>query len=130
MTGGIGLLVAILVGVCLYLALPAAMIWGWIRWLRPTQPRTLFSILSLAGFVLSTASGLLAISAMLCARAIGGFPFYSPPLLRIYAWGALLSTAATALGAVGVLRPSPLRWHALACGLGTLLFWLVSAAGE
>lgn len=130
MSGGIGFLIAILAGVGLYLVLPAAMIWGWTRWVRPTRPRTPFSILSFAGFVLATASGLLAISAILYARANGGFPFYSPPLLRIYRWGATLSVIASALGAIGVWRPSPLRWHALACGVGTLLFWLVSAAGE
>jgi hypothetical protein len=50
---------------------------------------TLFSVLSLIGFTLASASGLLAVSSVLYAHAIGGFPFYDPRLLRIYRWGDL-----------------------------------------
>ncbi len=74
----------VLLAVGFYVGLPAVMIWGWVRWLKRKQPRTLLSVLSLIGFTLATASGLLATSAMLYARAVGGFPFYDPLLLRIY----------------------------------------------
>ncbi|HTD24531.1 MAG TPA: hypothetical protein VK738_17870 [Terriglobales bacterium] len=114
----------------IYIALPAVMIWGWVRWTKRREPRTAFSTLSLIGFTLGTVSGLLAISAMLYARAVGGFPFYDASLMRIYRWGALLSLAAMVFAIIGLWRPSPLRWHAPVCAVGTLVFWLAAAAGE
>jgi len=122
--------ILILYVVGIYIALPAAMIWGWVRWSRHTQPRTWPSILSLVGFALATASGLLAASSVLYAHAIGGFPFYDPLLLRIYRWGALLSLSGTVFALIGVWRPGPLRWHAATCAVGTLLFWFATAMGE
>jgi hypothetical membrane protein len=122
--------ILILYVVGMYIALPAAMIWGWVRWLKRKQPRTPFSILSLIGFALATVSGLLATSSVLYAHAIGGFPFYDPLLLRIYRWGALLSLSGTAFALIGVWRPGPLRWHAPTCAVGTLLFWFAAAMGE
>jgi len=65
-----------LIGVGLYVALPVLIIWGWVRWRKRTQPRSWPSILSLIGFALATASGLLAASSVSYAHAIGGFPFY------------------------------------------------------
>lgn len=122
------LLVLFAVGV--YVGLPALMIWGWARWFRRTQPRTLPSILSLIGLTLATASGLLAVSSVMYAHAIGGFPFYDPRLLRIYRWGGLLSLSGIVFGIAGVWRPGPVRWLAPVCSLGTLLFWFASAMGE
>lgn len=122
------LLVLYLAGICV--ALPVAMIWGWARWARRPKRRDMSSILSLAGFALATASCLLAISSLLYAQAIGGFPFYDSRLLRIYRWGSLLSLAGVLLAISGVWRSSPLRWHAPACSAGTLLFWLVAMNGE
>ena len=114
----------------IYIALPAVMIWGWARWMKRSEPRTAFSTLSLVGFTLGTVSGLLAISAMLYARAVGGFPFYDPSLLKLYRWGALLSVAAMVFAIIGLWRPSSLRWHAPVCAAGTLVFWLATAASE
>lgn len=114
----------------IYIGLPAVIVWGWVRWLKRTQPRTWLSILSLIGFAFATASGLLAASSVLYAHAIGGFPFYDPSLLRIYRWGALLSLSGTVFALIGVWRPGPLRWHAPACAVGTLLFWFAAAMGE
>lgn len=34
----------------IYIALPAAMVWGWARWSKRSQSRTVLSILSLIGF--------------------------------------------------------------------------------
>jgi uncharacterized BrkB/YihY/UPF0761 family membrane protein len=106
------------------------MMWGWVRWMKQRGPRTTFSTLSLTGFALGTASGLFAIGAMLYARAVGGFSFYDPALVKIYRWGTLLSVAAIMFAIIGLWRPSSLRWHALVCALGTLVFWLAVAAGE
>jgi heme/copper-type cytochrome/quinol oxidase subunit 1 len=120
--------VLFVLGICI--ALLAVMIWGWVRWAKHREPRTAFSTLSLVGFILATASGLLAISAMLYARAGGGFLFYDPSLVRIYRLGVILSLAAMAFAIVGLWRPSPLRWHAPLCAVGTLVFWLAAAGSE
>lgn len=122
--------ILVLIVVSMYIALPAVMIWGWVRWSKYTKPRTTFSTLSLIGFTFATASGLLAISAMLYARVAGGFSFYDHSLLRIYRWGALLSVAGMVFAITGLWRPSPLRWHAPVCAVGTLALWLAAAAGE
>ncbi len=106
------------------------MIWGWVRWIRRKKPITLFSTLSLIGLALATASELLAISMMLYARISGGFGYYDPILMKIYAWGTLFSVAGLTLTIIGAWRPSSLRWHALVCTVGTLLYWLVQLANE
>ena len=62
----------------------------------------LFPILSLIGFVLATASGLLALSSVVYAHVIGGFPYYDPRLLRIYAWGGVLSLSGIVFGIFAV----------------------------
>jgi uncharacterized BrkB/YihY/UPF0761 family membrane protein len=106
------------------------MIWGWTRWMKRREPRTVFSTLSLIGFTLASISALLAISAMLYARAGGGFSFYDPSLMKIYRSGALLSVTAMVFAIIGLWRPSSLRWHAPVCAAGTLVFWLAAASGE
>jgi hypothetical protein len=111
-----------------YLALPAVLVVGWVRWSRRRQIGRTWP--SLAGFSLGTASALLAVGAMLYARSSGGFPFYDPALLRIYRWGLLLSVAGLVFAAVGVRWSGPVRWYAPAAAVGTLLFWLGTAAGE
>ena len=128
--GVIESVVVVLFTVGFYVGLPALMMWGWARWFRRTQPRSLPSILSLIGLTLATASGLLAVSSVMYAHAIGGFPFYDPRLLRIYRWGGLLSLSGLVFGIAGVWRPSPVRWLAPVCSFGTLLFWFASAMGE
>jgi hypothetical protein len=124
------LTVLVLFAIGIYLAVPAAMILGWVRWIRRRQPLTLSSILSLIGFTLASASGLLSISSVLYAQTIGGFPYYDPSLLRIYRWGVLLSLAAIVFAISGAWRPGPLRWYAPTCAAGMLVFWFMSASGE
>jgi hypothetical protein len=122
--------IEVLLAIGAYLAVPVAMISGWVRWLKRRQPQTLFSTLSMIGFMLATASGLLAVSSVLYAEIIGGFPYYDPSLLRIYRWGGLLSLAGIVFAMSGAWRPSPLRWYAPACAVGMLLFWFMTASGE
>ena len=110
-----------------YFVLPVVLIWGWARWTNLAKPRTAASILSLAGFVLATASALLAVSSIAYAQAIHGFRFYDPGVMRIFRWGFLLSLGAIVLGLGGVSRPSSLRWHAPVAAIGTLAFWLMAA---
>jgi hypothetical protein len=89
-----------------------------------------FSVLSVIGFALATVSELLAISMVLYARVSGGFAFYDPTLMRIYAWGMLISVVGMTVAIIGAWRPSSLRWYSLVCTAGTLLYWLVQASNE
>jgi hypothetical protein len=123
-------IVGLVVLVGIYLALPLTTIWGWIRWTSRSHLPGLSSILSLIGFALATASGILAISTLMYGRAIGGFQYYDPLLLRIYRLGALLSLIGILFSLSGAWRPGPLRWHAPICSAGMLLFWFVQAMGE
>jgi hypothetical protein len=112
------------------LATPVLIIWGWIRWSQTTIPRTIPSTLSFIGFCLATASALLGLFAALYARFIHRFPFYDPALMKIYACGSLLSLAAVLFAVGGVWRKGPVRWHAPACAIGTLLFWIAAMSHE
>jgi hypothetical protein len=113
-----------------YLVAPTMLIWGWIRWVSRREELGRPFFLALIGFVLSTASGMLALSTTVYAFVIHGFPFYYPTLLRIYAWGFLLSAGGVVLGLTGVWAPNVLRWQAPLAGLGTLAFWMIAAATE
>ena len=119
-----------LTGIGLEIGLPALVIWGWVRWFKRQQPRTLLSTLSLIGFVLATASTVLAFTSVLYSIAVGGFPYYDPLLLKIYRWGSFLSLSGIVFAISGIWRPGPLRWHAPACAIGMLLFWFAMAIGE
>lgn len=119
---------AIAIGIML--SVPIALAWGWVRWWKQDKTRSVFSIFSLIGFAFATASALLGVSTAIYAKAIGGFPYYDPTLLRIYRYGALLSLSGIVFGVAGLWKPSALRWHAPVCAVGTLLYWLMQASTE
>jgi len=112
-----------------YLLSPIMLIWGWSRWASQPKLRTASAMLSLCGFLLATASGLLAVSSIAFAQ-IHHFPYYDPLLLRIFRTGTLLSLGGFAFGVSGVWRASPLRWHAPISAIATLAFWFMAATGE
>ena len=111
--------------------MPALTIAGWIRWvrqrrqLRARQPR-----LSLAGLILGSASGLLALAGLAYVRFVQQFPFCDPTLLTMYRCGFSLSVAGLVFSLISLRRPHPTRWYDLAASMGTLLFWLIAAAAE
>jgi hypothetical protein len=112
-----------------YLAAPILLVWSWVRWVRQPGRRTPSAILSFAGLAFATASALFAISALVYSRSIGGgFPnhFDDPLFLKMFQWGGLFSRIGIALGICGLWRPNALRWHALACAVGVLMFWTVT----
>jgi hypothetical protein len=113
-----------------WIVAPTLLIWGWIRWVRRPKRWTILSILSLVGFLLATASGLVAVSSVIYSGAIGGFAYYDPRLLRIIRVGSLLSMAGFIAGLGGMWRPSSLRWHGPVSALGMFAFWLGTAASE
>jgi hypothetical protein len=113
-----------------YLLSPVMLIWGWARWFRRPKLRTMPVILSPLGFILATASALLALSAAAYALVTGGFPYYDPLLMRIVGIGALLSLGGLVLGIGGLRQRNSLRWHAPVCATATLAFWILSAVGE
>ena len=113
-----------------YAGVPALLIWSWVRWFKRPKPRTPFSVLPLVGLAFATASVLLAGSSILYANFIDRFAYYDPRLMRIFLLGFVLSAAASGFGIAAVWKRSTLRWHVLACGVATLLFWFVAAAGE
>ena len=110
------------IGVTLVVCGPwlAVIIFSWIRWARAKQPRTLCSTLSLAGLVLATASALFAFVLSSYAGS-----FYVARQLGVEA-----SLVAVFVAVCGAWRPHPLRWRALACGAGMLVFWSLSRVLE
>lgn len=110
------------IGVTLVVCGPwlAVIIFSWIRWARATQPRTLSSILSLAGLVLATASVLFAF--------VPSFHSSSSDVARSLGLG--VSLVAVFFAVCGAWRPHPLRWRALACGAGVVVFWFLSLVLE
>jgi hypothetical protein len=94
------------------------------------KPKTVPAILSLLGFMLASASALLAVSAIAYSLIRGGFRYYDPVLMRIFGVGSLLSLGGLVFGLAGVWRPSSLRWHAPVSAIATLAFWIAAATGE
>lgn len=113
-----------------YIALPVAILGGWIHWAKQPKSLTLFSALSMIGFFLATCSALLAFGGLSYAHAIGGFPFYDPRLMRRYSWGGRLSLAGIVLGLISCFRRNTLRWYAPICSVGVFIFWFGAAIGE
>jgi hypothetical protein len=102
--------------------------------MEPKQ-RTLTSILSLIGFLLASASALLALSAIICAQiiyaqVIHGFRYQDPWLPRLFRAGGLISIAGIVFGLSGVWRKNSLRWQSPVAALGALAFWLGMATAE
>ena len=112
-----------------FLGSPIMLIWGWARWRSEPKLRTVPAILSLIGFVLATASAVLAVSTIAVAQ-FHHFPYYDPALLRIFRWGTFLSLGGIVFGISGVWRQSSLRWHAPVSAAGMLAYWFLAASME
>lgn len=115
----------------LFLALPLLiLLWAIWRWAE-TSPRIApprwryYSAIVAVG--LAGISALLWFISITWARAIGGFPFYDPVLLRFYRWGGLTAMAGLL---VSFLGKGKLRWPT--CGLSLLMtfLWFAAAMGE
>jgi hypothetical protein len=89
-----------------------------------------YSIWLFLSFSFATGSVVLAVSSIMYAKTIGGFPYYDPLLLSIFRWGLMLSLGAIIFSIAALWRPSALRWAALGCSIVMLLFWFWGAIGE
>jgi hypothetical protein len=112
-----------------YLVSPVLLICGWAQWVRQPKVRTFFAALSLGGFVLATASALLALAAVAYAQ-IHHFPHQYPMLIKLHRVGILLSRGGIIFGIGGLLRPNSPRWYAPVSALATLAFWMLAATSE
>jgi hypothetical protein len=119
-------IVSLILAVVLYCGLPAAMVWGWVRWIRGKQARTVSSVLSLLGLAFATTSALLVGASVWYGRSIGfDFSLRESLPLALMDWaGACLSLAATAAAVGGLRRPNLVRWHSLLVALGMLVLWM------
>ena len=108
-----------------YLVAPAALAWGWARWTGRPKVWTISSTLSFVGFLLASASAVLAMSTVVYASN-GGFETSYSFFYRVVGRGAVISLLATIFAIGGVWRQGSLRWQAPAGAIGTLAFWLVA----
>jgi hypothetical protein len=122
--------IALIFIICTDVLLPAAIIWGWVRCTRRGYGPNIATRLSMVGLAFASTSAILAISAVIYAQSIGGFPFYDPRLLKIYRYGCLISLFGIAFSLGGIWKAGPLRWLSPICTFGTLLYWLGAASGE
>jgi hypothetical protein len=117
-------------GIFLMMIPGGIIVWAVQRWVhsKPLFEMPLWrSSLACASFALGSASVLLWIFVGLWALVRGGFPFYDPVLLRMYAIGALLGLAGFVFSLPG---KGKLRWPA--CGIAALMtfLWIAAATGE
>ena len=61
------------------------------------------------------------------AHAIGGFPFYDPVLMRMYAGGFLTGSAGIITALLG---KGKLRWPACSVAALMTFLWMAAMAGE
>ena len=119
-----------------YIVGPAALIWGWIRFIRERpQSWTLFSVFSFVGFVLASLSALYGIWIIFYASSngFGTVPLqnrgYAPDyelFYRCVKYGARVSLAALLFALIGVWRKGTVRWQSLISAIGTFAFWVVA----
>ena len=113
-----------------FASLLAILMWAFRRWWG-SSPRIGLpawrSYVAIGAFCLATLSFLLWLTLVAWARAIGGFPFYDPVVMRFYGLGFLTGASGIAMSLAGKGR---LRWPA--CGVSALMtfLWIAAASGE
>ena len=91
------------------------------------MPKDFRSIAALAGFVLATASALIAIWLWAYGFAVGGLAHGDPLLIASFRTGLALSGAGLLFALVGLRPATRTRWFGVACALLGLLFWASTA---
>lgn len=115
----------VVVTIFIYGVSPVMLVWGWVRWGKRPKLRTIASILSLLGFIFTTASATLAVSCLVYDHVHPNprLAIFYPLLFNMSRCGVLIAVAGILFSVSGVCRQSSLRWHAPVCALGTLAFW-------
>jgi hypothetical protein len=115
----------------LFLGLPlvifARAIWRWLRASPRIGVPAWRGYVAMVGIGLAGVSALLWVVSLIWARAIGGFPFYDPVLLRFYRWGFLTSALGLFVSLVG---KGKLRWPTTGLSLLMSMLWFMAATGE
>jgi hypothetical protein len=104
--------------------------WAWVSFVKSGLFQKKTVVFSAISLICASCSALLAIGTSIGAKAIGGFGFYDPRLMRIYFFGWLFSLTGIVFGIVGAFFRNSLRWQAPLAAFGTFLFWLGCAATE
>jgi hypothetical protein len=107
-----------------YLVAPVSLIYGWVCWRQSPGCRTVASRLSFVGFLLASASGILAVVVVLCSWA-SIVNEYDLIVRRTVLLGGFLSLAGVLFAIGGLWRRSALRWFAPAGAVSTLAFWVM-----
>lgn len=103
-----------------------ATVFGWYRFFKAgAASRSVFGSLSFAGFVIGSASALVALGLYgyiaLLRSKVDESTYYG--LSRL---GIVLSFFAVLFACAGAVGKSPLRWYALGSAVGTFAFWWVA----
>jgi hypothetical protein len=109
-----------------YIVAPASLTWGWMRWAKLPKGTTVPAILSLIGFILASASGLLGLAAILFAQE-GGAEVQGNVVRWFLLPGVAVSLTGFLFAIGGIWRKNSLRWFAPAGAIATLAFWLLVA---
>lgn len=103
---------------------PIVLIMGWIRWFRREWYEVMVSDTSAIGLALATVSMVLVLLLFL-VFGVGRVRLPSSSLTAICRAGFYFSLASILCTKLASRRRDPLRWHTLACAIGTLLFWMM-----
>ena len=114
----------------LWVVIPALLFRSWLLWLRQkNQPSTRSFSFSWIGLVLASLSSLTAIGGFVFSAVVGP-AYYDPVLMKIFFTGLLISLAALLAGLCGLQGKDSIRWHSVALGSSTVLFWFFSMSFE
>lgn len=118
--------------IAFYGALPAVLVWAWVRFSTRPRVRGVLPVLSVTGLAFATASTILALVTALHFYTSGGASLYEPGPVQIYIYriAVLLSLSAPLLAIGGMWRANPVRWHSLGASLVVLFFWFAVAMGR
>jgi hypothetical protein len=109
-----------------YVINPLALALGWSRWIYQQKTKSVWSALSLAGFILASSSDFC--GALLIAYAqVHKITGYRDPSAEVFfRCGFWLSFSGFLLGLCGVWRSNPLRWYGPIASFGAFSFWLIA----
>lgn len=119
--------VSIILGaVIVFGIVPSFTVWGWVRFARRREERTVPSLLSTVALSLATASILCAVLYLLLLRSVPADDLGpDPPRIEaVIQVGAAFDLIAVVTALAGTRKPNRIRWQSLVVAVGVLLFWI------